>query len=382
MSAASRSDERNYVTDQNNNKIWKITYDGIVTHFSGSSATSSSSGTTVGTATNARYNNPCDIVSDGTYLFVADHNNNRIIRVGLDGTSENFVGSTGNSSGYVDATGTSARFYYPKGLVIDSAKKHLYVCDNQNNRIRKINIETKQVTTIAGGGPPENSDGIGAAAKIPYPNVLVITKYDRYLYVGEFGSKLRNELIFSKQLGAFGNNVSIDKSSKYGLELQNKYAFTDSISVSINYAYIRAIIDQEGSDANCINNCAGNDLPGVSRHNLTLGVNLRPSENSKVILTQSYRSSAFSDEDLNNAEDSSGSSSPSQKTKEFIKTDLAYLYTYKNKSGKGILGSHQIDFSAKVENLFERSHGIWLRDDVIYPSNFTRNFMFGAEFKY
>ena len=197
-----------------------------------------------------------------------------------------------------------------------------------------------------------------------------------------FGSKLRNELIFSKQLGALGNNVSIDKSSKYGLELQNKYAFTDSISVSINYAYIRAIIDQEGSDANCINNCAGNDLPGVSRHNLTLGVNLRPSENSKVILTQSYRSSAFSDEDLNNAEDSSGSSSPSQKTKEFIKTDLAYLYTYKNKSDKGILGSHQIDFSAKVENLFERSHGIWLQDDVIYPSNFTRNFMFGAEFKY
>ena len=216
-----------YVTDQNNNKIWKITYDGIVTHFSGSSATSSSSGTTVGTATNARYNNPCDIVSDGTYLFVADHNNNRIIRVGLDGTSENFVGSTGNSSGYVDATGTSARFYYPKGLVIDSAKKHLYVCDNQNNRIRKINIETKQVTTIAGGGPPENSDGIGAAAKIPYPNVLVITKYDRYLYVGEFGSKLR-------KIDLSDNNVTTIDTSPWG----GSHPYPTAIDLNGEYIYI------------------------------------------------------------------------------------------------------------------------------------------------
>jgi hypothetical protein len=99
-------------------------------------------------------------------------------------------------------------------------------------------------------------------------------------------------------------------------------------------------------------------------------------------LTQSYRSAAYADEDLNNAEDSTNSSSPSFKTPAFIKTDLAYLHTYKNNSGNWLFGSKQINFSAKVENLFERAHGTVLRDDVIYPSNFTRNFMFGAEFKY
>ena len=197
-----------------------------------------------------------------------------------------------------------------------------------------------------------------------------------------FGSKLKDEIFFNRHNSSFGDNISIDRSSKYGFELQNKYSFTDSLSVSINYAYIRAIIDQEDSDANCVNNCAGNDLPGVSRHNLAVGVNIEPSENSKVILTQSYRSAAYADEDLNNAEDSTNSSSPSFKTPAFIKTDLAYLHTYKNNSGNWLFGSKQINFSAKVENLFERAHGTVLRDDVIYPSNFTRNFIFGAEFKY
>jgi len=197
-----------------------------------------------------------------------------------------------------------------------------------------------------------------------------------------FGSKLKDEMFFNRHNSTFGDNVSIDRSSKYGFEIQNKYSITNSLSMSINYAYIRAIIDKEDSDANCVNNCAGNDLPGVSRHNLTLGFNLKPSENNTVILTQSYRSAAYADEDLNNAEDSTNSSSPSFKTPAFIKTDLSYIHTYKNNSGKKIFGASQIDFSAKIENLFERAHGTVLRDDVIYPSNFTRNFMFGAEFKY
>jgi len=197
-----------------------------------------------------------------------------------------------------------------------------------------------------------------------------------------FGSKLKDEIFFNRHNSSFGDNISIDRSSKYGFEVQNKYSFTDSLSVSINYAYIRAIIDQEDSDANCVNNCAGNDLPGVSRHNLTVGVNIEPSENSKVILTQSYRSAAFADEDLNNSRDPSNSSSSKHKTPEFIKTDVAYLHTYKNNSGNWLFGSKQIDFSAKVENLFERSHGVTLRTDVIYPTLFTRNFMLGAEFKY
>jgi len=197
-----------------------------------------------------------------------------------------------------------------------------------------------------------------------------------------FGSKLRDELIFNRHISSFGNSVSIDRSSKYGFELQNKYSFNELLYVTVNYAYIRAIVDRETSEANCINNCAGNDLPGVSRHNLTLGINLKPSENNTVILTQSYRSAAYADQDLNNAEDSTNSSSPSFKTPAFIKTDLSYIHTYKNNSGKKLFGASQIDFSAKIENLFERAHGTVLRDDVIYPSNFTRNFMFGAEFKY
>lgn len=187
-----------------------------------------------------------------------------------------------------------------------------------------------------------------------------------------FGSKIKNEIFFNP---VTFNNTNIDRSSKYGIELQNSYSFNDSVSAFINYAYIRAIIDHVDSNINCNNNCAGNELPGVSNHNITLGIHYKPTSKSSIILTQNYRSEAYSLNDFSN--------SASQKNKEFNRTDLSYLYTYKNDSGKKILGwLTQIDLSAKVENLFEQSNGLWLRDDVIYPTNFTRNFNFGAKFNF
>jgi iron complex outermembrane receptor protein len=32
-----------------------------------------------------------------------------------------------------------------------------------------------------------------------------------------------------------------------------------------------------------------------------------------------------------------------------------------------------------VDNLFEQSNGIWIRDDAIYPVNFTRNWRLGMK---
>ena len=46
----------------------------------------------------------------------------------------------GSSQGSTDATGTSASFYYPSGITTDGT--NLYVADRENNRIRKIVIST------------------------------------------------------------------------------------------------------------------------------------------------------------------------------------------------------------------------------------------------
>jgi iron complex outermembrane receptor protein len=191
-----------------------------------------------------------------------------------------------------------------------------------------------------------------------------------------YGSKIKNE-IFANPVT--NKNRNIDESTKYGLELHNKYSFNNTLSASVTYGYTRAIIDDVSSNLNCIDRCKGNDLPGVSAHNVKFGLHYTPIQNSKLILTQIYRSEAFAFDDFSN--------SFNQKQKAYYTTDIAFHYSFKDRAGnerwrKEGFSLQQIDFFAKVENLFERSHGIWKKDDQVNPYNFTRNWRMGAEIRF
>jgi len=172
-----------------------------------------------------------------------------------------------------------------------------------------------------------------------------------------FGSKLKDEIYYNP---VDYNNKNIDKSTKYGVEIQNKHSLNKSLSAFINYAYTKAIVDEElDADLCYTDNCKGNDVPGVPAHSLTLGLHYNPTKNSKIILTQKYRSEAFALDDWRNIF--------TQKQQAYYTTDLYYQYHYKN-----------IEFSAKVDNLFERAHGIWLNNNNITPYNYTRNWSLGV----
>jgi len=176
------------------------------------------------------------------------------------------------------------------------------------------------------------------------------------LAITVYGSKLENE-IFAQPVSPW-KNTGLDKTTKYGLEIQNKHSFNESISAFINYNYTKAIIDEEDL-SRCNDKCEGNDLPGVAAHNVTFGLHYTPTQKSKIILTQRYRSESFAFEDFGN--------NFNQKQKAYLTTNLAFHYNYKS-----------VQFIAKVDNLFERSHATWLRDNVITPFNYTRNWSIGA----
>ncbi|RYX99146.1 hypothetical protein EON78_03895, partial [bacterium] len=107
-------------------------------------------GTTDGVGANARFNMPHDMTMDSSgNLFVADYVNNSIRKITPAGVVSTFAGDPNGSSGSTDATGTDARFYYPSGIVADSAD-NLFVTDFFNDKIRKI-TPSGVVTTFAGG---------------------------------------------------------------------------------------------------------------------------------------------------------------------------------------------------------------------------------------
>ena len=173
-----------YVADTSNHKIRKVVISsGVVTTLAGSG----SSGSTDATGTSASFNNPYGITTDGTNLYVADKSNHKIRKVVISsGVVTTLAGS--GSIGSTDATGTSASFDNPYGITTDGT--NLYVADTGNNKIRKVVISSGVVTTLAGSGSIGSTDATGTSASFYNPNG--ITTDGTKLYINDlFNHKIR-----------------------------------------------------------------------------------------------------------------------------------------------------------------------------------------------
>ena len=92
---------------------------------------------------------PTKIVADKEgNLWIADTGNHRIVKISPEGKILQVVGN--GKQGFKDGDFEEALFDEPQGLAIQD--KQLYIADTRNNRIRKANLETKKVTSIAGNG--------------------------------------------------------------------------------------------------------------------------------------------------------------------------------------------------------------------------------------
>src|SRR6185295_6911951 len=61
----------------------------------------------------------------------------------------------GMFNGYADGAAlTTARFRSPGGLALDAMAKNLYIADEDNHAIRKLDLQTNIVSTLAGTPPP------------------------------------------------------------------------------------------------------------------------------------------------------------------------------------------------------------------------------------
>ena len=134
-----------YVADSGNNTIRKITSAGVVTTLVGLAG---NWGSTDGTGSAARFNNPCGVAVDSTgNVYVADTFNNTIRKVTPAGVVTTLAGSVG-SAGSADGAGSAAPFFWPEGVAVDSTGI-VYVADLSSSTIRKI-TPAGAVTTLAG----------------------------------------------------------------------------------------------------------------------------------------------------------------------------------------------------------------------------------------
>jgi hypothetical protein len=171
-----------YVTDSGNCTIRKIDATGTVSTLAGQAGYM---GYDDGVSSAAEFNNPLGICTDGASLYVADTYNNMIRKIVIaSGAVTTLAGSSDGSSGSADGTGRAASFDSPSGICTDGVS--LFVSDFDNHKIRKIDIATAVVTTLAGSGSGPHSDGTGTGASICYPYGIVTDGSN--LFVCEWGN--------------------------------------------------------------------------------------------------------------------------------------------------------------------------------------------------
>ncbi|EOD20495.1 hypothetical protein EMIHUDRAFT_208373 [Emiliania huxleyi CCMP1516] len=181
--AASPNGSAVFVADFSNHEIRRVEVaTGAVTTLAGSGEEGAADG--VGDA--AEFDSPYGVAlsSDASALFVADSSNHKIRRVEVaTGAVTTLAGS--GESGDADGVGDAAQFCSPLGLAISPDGSALFVADYSNNKIRRVEVATGAVTTLAGSGEDGGADGVGDAAQFCYPHGISISPDGGALFVAD-----------------------------------------------------------------------------------------------------------------------------------------------------------------------------------------------------
>jgi DNA-binding beta-propeller fold protein YncE len=142
-------------------------------------------------------------------------------------------------AGQKDGSFDSAQFHMPAGLTFDPSGKILYLADTENHQIRKIDLDKRLVTTVAGTGrksahyPPHPGKGIWCALNSPW-DVLQI---GNILHIAMAGShQLWTLDLISKECRPFAGTGRESKDD--GPRVQSSWSQPSGLSADGRWLYV------------------------------------------------------------------------------------------------------------------------------------------------
>jgi len=158
----------------------------------------------------AQFNRPIGIAVLNNLIYVTDFNNHAIRVLDLPNQTVSTIVGNG-TAGFADGQGTVARLNSPAGIVVEDAN-HLLIADSQNDRIRRLNVNTQVLSTVAGDGTAGFRDGASDQAQFDTPfDVAVDSK--GVIYVADASNhrirKIENGLT-STLAGSGGNAAEVN----------------------------------------------------------------------------------------------------------------------------------------------------------------------------
>jgi hypothetical protein len=139
-----------YIADQGNHVIRKVNASGAITTYAGKGAAGNSGNN--GPADSCELNDPFSVALDGSgNLYIADYLSNVIRKVNVSTGVITTVAGTG-TAGYTGDGGaaTNATLFYPYGVAVDGYGD-LFIADAGNNVIREVTL-SGYIQTVVGNG--------------------------------------------------------------------------------------------------------------------------------------------------------------------------------------------------------------------------------------
>ena len=141
-----------------------------------------------GSGTSARFTTPGSITTDGINLYVSDTAAYVIRQISISSGKVTTLAGFADKSGLTDGPSDVARFIEPTVIATDGVFVYVYDANFNNRLIRKINIRSGLVTTLAGRRRDASND--------PYrysdiQQVSGMTELGGYLYVSQGPSILK-----------------------------------------------------------------------------------------------------------------------------------------------------------------------------------------------
>jgi sugar lactone lactonase YvrE len=172
-----------YIAETGSHVVRKVDTAGNITTVAGTGTQGFGGDNGPGTA--ALLDSPQGLLLAGNSLYIADTHNQRIRRLDLDsGTITTIAGTTAGFSGD-NGPATAAKLNLPTALATDGGN-HLYIADTQNHRIRRLDLTTGTIATVAGNGTQgfSGDGGLAIHASIDSPAGLAVDA-DQNLYLAD-----------------------------------------------------------------------------------------------------------------------------------------------------------------------------------------------------
>lgn len=166
------TDEHLYVADSGHNRIIEATHSGRILRTFGSGAP----GLWDGTGKESGFDSPADIVTNSGHIYVADVGNHAIRRLNLMSGEVITIAGTGKAAFAVPQApveATSIALNFPLGLAVHGDT--LYFSAAGNNQIWQLDLGDLTVELVAGNGLPQMHNATGGAASFNSPRGLTLT---------------------------------------------------------------------------------------------------------------------------------------------------------------------------------------------------------------